>query len=427
MANANLEPVLRYLHTVLAREQSHQMPDRQLLELYRLEKSERAFELLIQRHGPLVLGVCRRVLGHNHDAEDVFQATFLVLATKAHVIRKERSIGSWLFGVAHRLALQAKRAAVRRQRHEREGTALRATTTQEQVDRREDLQVLDEELQQLSELHRAPLLLYYLGGWTQDEAARQLGWSFGTFRRRLEQGRESLRNRLVRRGLTLSTGLTIATPTRATSPMPTALVGSLVQAVRLLQSGRAGLAGIVSPKVIALTKKGMPLMLSVKLKTGAVLLLALGLLGTGFAGYGSLSAESPRAGKVNSDDALADDPKLKDQNPHGNDLRKEALPRNLDQRLAMMEKQLEALTLEVQAIRRELKKPESANTLRFSLKHTSATNIASALREMFGNRDVVIGVDERSNAIVIQASEMDIMTCRRILTTLDVREKGPVR
>ena len=351
MADANLEPVLRYLHTVLAREQSHQMPDRQLLELYRSEKSERAFELLIQRHGPLVLSVCRAAFSVTTTTRRgrFFKLLLLVLATKARVIRKETSIGSWLFGVAHRLALQAKRAAARRQRHEREGSALRATATQEQVDWREDLQVLDEELQQLPESHRAPLLLCYLGGWTQVEAARQLGWSLGTFRRRLEQGREGLRIRLVSRGLTLSTGLSIAHPTRATSPLPTALVGSLVHAARLLRSGQVELAGIVSPQVIALTKKGLPFMLLTKSKMVGVLLLTLGLLGTGFAGYSSLSAQSPSAEGVIFDDALAGATKPKDQNPRGDDLHEETLPRNLDQRLAIMEKQPEAPTLEVQS------------------------------------------------------------------------------
>src|SRR5262249_35280812 len=140
------------------------------------------------------------------DAEDVFQATFLVLARKAATIRKPESLSCYLHGVAYRLAIKAKTEADRRRRHER-----RASTTGETEDTdlswREVRAMIDEELQHLPENLRLPLVLCYLEGETQDEAARRLGWPRGTLKRRLERGRDRLRVRLSRRGVTLGGGL----------------------------------------------------------------------------------------------------------------------------------------------------------------------------------------------------------------------------
>src|SRR5262249_19336322 len=155
---------------------------------------------LVDRHGPLVLGVGRRVLHDLHAAEDVVQATFLLLARKAASIRKQEAVGSWLYGVAYRLALPA------RQRYTAPATPLqqeqgcRCNDPAAAVTWRELGAVLDEELDRLPQTYRAPLVLCLLEGRTQDEAAAALGWSKGTLRRRFGKGRELLRLRLTARG-----------------------------------------------------------------------------------------------------------------------------------------------------------------------------------------------------------------------------------
>src|SRR5262245_49885547 len=211
MATAQATLVLRHVRNLVAAEQSQRQPDRELLERFTAEGEERAFEMLVRRHGPLVLGVCRRVLGNWHDAEDAFQATFLVLARKAGAIAKQDSIGSWLYQVAYHMAIRAKHRA-KREWHgcDSRGTqASRATPASDplaEVSARELLAVVDEEVQQLPERYRAAVVLCYLEGQTRDQAAQQLGWSLSTLQRRLEEARNRLRRRLERRGVALSAG-----------------------------------------------------------------------------------------------------------------------------------------------------------------------------------------------------------------------------
>jgi RNA polymerase sigma-70 factor (ECF subfamily) len=195
-----------------------QVSDATLLERFITRHEEAAFAALVQRHGPLVLGVCRRVLRNPHDAEDVFQATFLVLARKAVSIPWQTSVGKWLCVVAQRLALNVRAGTLRRQARERSlalhgGDQLLAEEHHPQADplaeiaRRELRRVLDDELHHLPEKYRAPLVLCYLEGKTNEEAARELGWPTGSMSRRLERARALLRLRLIRRGLCLGTAL----------------------------------------------------------------------------------------------------------------------------------------------------------------------------------------------------------------------------
>ena len=158
-----------------------------------------AFAELVRRHGPTVLGVCRRVLRHEQDAEDAFQATFLVLARKAASVRRGASVGAWLFGVARHVALRLRDRDRRRRWHE--AAAVRPEVAAADPDRGEWVAVLDEELARLSEQYRAPLVACHLAGRTQEDAARELGWSLSTLRRRLDRGRELLQARLAGRGV----------------------------------------------------------------------------------------------------------------------------------------------------------------------------------------------------------------------------------
>lgn len=181
--------------------------DRELLQRYAADRDEEAFAALVRRHGPMVLGVCRRVLGRAGDADDAFQVTFLVLARKAGSVFWHESVANWLYGVAYRTAQKARVGAARRQRHEQAAGASPAEPMPENPEARELRQVLDEELQQLPAQLRMPLLLCCLQDMTVDEAAQHLGWTFNMVKGRLQRGREMLSRRLQRRGIELSAGV----------------------------------------------------------------------------------------------------------------------------------------------------------------------------------------------------------------------------
>src|SRR5205823_616624 len=152
------------------------------------------------RHGAMVLGVCRRVLRHEADAEDAFQATFLVLARRARAVRRRAALASWLHGVAYRVASKLRARQARRQVVEAGAARLAAVEAADNLTWGELRTLLDAELQGLPAHYRAPLVLCYLEGKTRDEAAGELGWSLATLRGRLERARQGLRRRLERRG-----------------------------------------------------------------------------------------------------------------------------------------------------------------------------------------------------------------------------------
>src|SRR5262245_352162 len=222
-------------------------PDDQLLAEYLARRDEAAFDALVGRRGPMVLSLCRRILGDPHAAEDVFQATFLLLAERAAAIRRHTSLAGWLHGVAYRLAVRAKR---RRKSDARPAGDLTASDSAagppEGLAWQEMLAILDEELRRLSDGLRAPLVLCYLEGRTRDEAARQLGWSVGTLRRRLEQGRALLQARLRGRGVTLPAALggVLVTGTTALS----ASLRAATVAAALTVPGRGVVACVAAAK-----------------------------------------------------------------------------------------------------------------------------------------------------------------------------------
>ncbi len=184
------------------------LSDRQLLEKFVHHREEAAFAALVRRHGPMVLGVCRRMLRHSHDAEDAFQATFLVLAEKAQHLRRPERLANWLYGVAYRTALHARQRAAHRSRLEREAAAMSAPISDPEFESQELRRILDEELHRLPEKYRAPLVLCYLEGKTNEEAARLLGWPVGSMSYRLARGRDLLRQRLeTRLAASMSQGL----------------------------------------------------------------------------------------------------------------------------------------------------------------------------------------------------------------------------
>src|SRR5262245_21383476 len=186
------------------------LPDAALLGLFLADRNEAAFRLLLSRHGPMVLGVCRRVLSDAHTAEDAFQATFLVLVRRAASIRKQPSLGSWLHGVARRIAVRARAQATAQRQRERRVADMARSGPLDDLTWQELRSVLDEEIGHLPEKYRAPMVLCYFEGKSYDEAAHALGWPKSSLASRLARGRELLRAGLSRRGLTLSAA-TLAT------------------------------------------------------------------------------------------------------------------------------------------------------------------------------------------------------------------------
>lgn len=252
MSHAPLSTVLRHLRLLAA---SPERSDAELLEQFVARREEEAFAALLRRHGPMVLGVGRRLLGSTADAEDVFQATFLTLALKAPAIRQQASLSSWLHGVARRLALRRLREQARRRRREEQAAVPEGTSGAAEA--WSDLQAaLDDALASLPERYRTALVACYLEGKTQEEVARELGRPIGTVRGWVARGRELLRARLVRRGVTL-TPAALATALLAGSAdaaVPSSLLTLTRTAAVRLASGQA-LSAVVPDSVAALVRE----------------------------------------------------------------------------------------------------------------------------------------------------------------------------
>lgn len=201
MGRPSTDSMLSYVRGLAA--PPERATDRELLGRFTVCEDETAFAAIVARHGPLVLSVCRSVLRDEHMADDAFQATFLVLARKADSIVKCASLGSWLHGVALRVARKAKTATARREQRERRASVPEGVVCADDLTWRELREVLHEEVARLPEKHRVPLLLCYWEAKTQEEAARLVGCPRATLKERLARARDALRGRLRRRGLGL--------------------------------------------------------------------------------------------------------------------------------------------------------------------------------------------------------------------------------
>lgn len=252
MPSGQLGQVWRHLRRLIGGRPPEELADGPLLEQFLARRDAAAFEALVQRYGPLVFGVCRRVLQDEHDAEDAFQATFLVFARRAGSIRNGGAVGSWLCGTAYRISLKARAAKARRRAQEKEaGTKVKNDRAAEAA-WNELKPVLDEEINRLPEKYRIPLVLCYLEGKTNEDAARELGWSPGSMSYRLAQAKERLRERLVHRGVALSSSLIgPALALYAKTAIPPTLIEPTVQGAMLFQAGQA-VAGVLSVHVVAL-------------------------------------------------------------------------------------------------------------------------------------------------------------------------------
>jgi RNA polymerase sigma factor (sigma-70 family) len=293
--------VVKHLEAVFSSGVLGDLSDSQLLDRFVSQLEEVAFETIVHRHGPMVWGVCRRVLGDHHDAEDAFQATFLVLARKAASVMPREKLGNWLYGVAYQTAMKAKARTYKwraREKHvpdmpEHQG---------DQEDCLDDLRpLLDQELSRLPDRYRIPIILCELEGKTHKQAAAQLGWPVGTVSGRLSRGRSILAGRLTRRGVKRASGslAVLLSQSSASAGVPLSLISSTTSAATKIAEGQAA-AGLVSAKVAALTEGALTTMLMSKFKivTAVLMVVAFGTAGTRLLGLGRRAEASSAVKRI---------------------------------------------------------------------------------------------------------------------------------
>ncbi len=296
------------------------LSDGELIERFRGnrdEGGERAFEALVSRHGPMVLGVCRNILTDPTELEDAFQATFLVLARRADAIRNRDSVGSWLYGVAIKVAARGRVSSIRRQIRNRRSLAaaeeIAVTTSRSSAaaffEQDDAAALVHQEVNRLPEKYRAPVVLCYLEGLTHHEAAARLRWPVGTVRSRLSRARDALRSRLTRRGVTAPSTLgplaawviTSAAPTTAAeNSLPAHLVTAVAHSVTRFAIDQPATAGSLSAGAVGLARGILTTMMLKKLTLDGcvVMSLAIAALGGGTLLIRTTQAQDPRPGNA---------------------------------------------------------------------------------------------------------------------------------
>jgi RNA polymerase sigma factor (sigma-70 family) len=295
MRTSPINRVIDHLRRAVLLPNGAGLGDGELLGRFIERHDETALAALVKRHGPMVWGVCRRLLSH-HDAEDAFQATFLVLVRKAASIRSRELVGNWLYGVAHQTALLARRTAARRGAKEVQVTVMPDVEAVQQDQGPELRLLLDEELSRLPEIYRAVLVLCELEGRSRKETACQLGVPEGTVAGRLARARAMLAKRLIQRGVTLSGGALAAILSHnvASASVPASVVSKTVKVASLTAAGRAT-TGVISVKVAALADGVLKAMFLSKLKSVVgVLMVAVCLIGVGPAVVLGKQPDSPK-------------------------------------------------------------------------------------------------------------------------------------
>jgi RNA polymerase sigma factor (sigma-70 family) len=282
------------------------LSDGQLLECFLTERDEAALAALVRRHEAMVWGVCRRLLRH-HDAEDAFQATFLVLVRKAPTIRPRDMLANWLYGVAFQTARKAQATLARRRQREQQGTNMPEPSVEEAPSWRDLRPVLDQELSRLPDRYRLAVVLCDVEGRTRKEAARHLGLPEGTLSGHLTRGRRLLARRLTRQGVALSGGAlaTLLGQHAALASAPPALLAATIQAANLFATGTT--ANVVSTAVARLTEEVLRTMWLSKFKVAIALLAGFALvLGLGIAN--GLTPAQPVAGKAAAAGSVKENP-----------------------------------------------------------------------------------------------------------------------
>jgi len=295
VATTSPSVLIRQLHRAALLPDRAGLTDSQLLEQFLAAQDEVAFEVLVRRHGPMVFAVCRRVIGNLHDAEDAFQASFLVLARKAASVSPREAVGNWLYGVAYRTARRARAVSARRWAREKQVKDMPSPTTAP-ADPLEELEpLLDHELSRLPDKYRMPIVLCELQGRTRKEVAGQLKLPEGTLSSRLATARKMLAKRLARHGLAMSGAALTAllSHNAASANVPNGLVTSTAKAASLFAAGKVTATALVSNKVTALTEGMLKSMLMLKLlKIGAGMLLAIAAAVAGVCGLAAHSLQA---------------------------------------------------------------------------------------------------------------------------------------
>jgi RNA polymerase sigma factor (sigma-70 family) len=330
------------------------LTDGQLLGQFVARRDEAAFAALVRRHGPMVFGVCRRILRHNQDAEDAFQATFLVLARKASRVAKREAVGSWLYGVAYRASLDARASRLRRKAKETQVEDMPHPLVMPKEDQNELLAVLDRELARLPEKYRLPVVLCELEGRSRKEAARQLGLPEGTLSSRLATARKTLARRMAAHGpaVTAASLTALFASEAGAAVVPGPLVASTVRAA----------SGVVSAGVVALAEGVLKAMLLTKIKAMGLVLLLAASVGAVTLTYRTASAEAQPAVKALRSAAKAATPEQSD--------------------LEALRLEVEALRVSLQATRERVKALET--TVQALQKHGAVSIIGPGSLEVDG-------------------------------------------
>jgi RNA polymerase sigma factor (sigma-70 family) len=328
MSDAHLGAVLRHVRTLAGSARDGGPSDGELLRAFARRRDEDAFAALVRRHGPMVLGVCRRVLHHREDAEDAFQATFLILARKAAALGERTPLAAWLYGSAYRAALSARRAAVRRRAHEGRVAARLSEDPAAGPSWREVQGLLEEEIQRLPEAYRMPFVLCCMEGVGRAEAARRLGVKEGTLSSRLDQAKKRLRRRLASHGVALAAVLAASHlgAGAGSAAVPTSLCAAAVRAACV--PGTA--AGTAASGLAAAVGGGLRATSLLRLAAGLSLALALAVV----AGVGSLVArQAPADGPPDSQSQERPPAPAAEQAPARADLHGDPLPAGVVARL----------------------------------------------------------------------------------------------
>ena len=277
MGQPTLSNLLHHVNRLL----NDGLTDADLLARFAENRDEAAFEVLVWRHGPMVHGLCRRLLRRREDADDAFQAAFLILVRKARSISKRISLGSWLYKVTYRVALEVQAREAKHAVTARCDAEFPAVEAADDLARRDLQRVIAEEVDRLPEKYRLPVVLCYLSGKTTEEAARSLGCPRGTVLSRLATARKRLHGQLVRRGLGLTAVALAAALEQKAVAAPAVLVSLTVKAAAWLAAGSIGGSGAVSGPVLFLIKGALKTMFVQKMKWAAVVLVGAAIIGGG--------------------------------------------------------------------------------------------------------------------------------------------------
>jgi RNA polymerase sigma factor (sigma-70 family) len=401
--------VVQHLRRAVFQHNETALSDGQQLGCFLEQRDEAAVAALVRRHGPMVWGVCRRTLGDHHDAEDAFQATFLVLVRRAATITPREMVGNWLYGVARQTALKARALRAKRRARERQVSAMPEPAVTEQ-DLWHDLQrLLDQELSRLPDKYRAAIVLCDLEGKTRKVAARQFGCPEGTLAARLARGRALLAKRLARHNLPVSGGVLAGVLSReASAAVPDAVVSSTIQAANRVAAGPAAAAALSAP-VVALTEGVLKAILLSKIKI-AITVSFLACVLAASLGTGLLSCLTPPA----------------EAQPPVEQRR--AKVADLQRRLAELDDRVRDLTKEVQTLRKEPKLPAIPPAGRdefqiFRLRSLVAADAAKTLEELFNSKGrpkrIHVVVEPLTNTVLVRGGPLDLQSVEAILSYID--------